>query len=74
MKSEVITLQKCQNVGCTTELGYFDIKNGKKFCRKCRSNNILRWKCRLCPNILQNSDCRETRKYCDNCKGMPNAI
>lgn len=63
----------CASLGCINRLGYFDIKNGRRFCRKCRQvHNVLRWKCRGCPNILNSSQCRETRKFCDSCKGMKN--
>jgi hypothetical protein len=61
----------CENIGCTSRLGYFDIKNGSRFCRKCRvSNNVLVWKCKGCDNRLYSSQSRETRKFCDDCKGL----
>lgn len=59
----------CENLGCTEKLGHFDIKKGRRFCRKCRSfQNDLRWRCKSCPNILNISECRETRKYCNTCQ------
>lgn len=65
--------QLCENIGCPNELGYFDIKNGRRFCRKCRVfHKVLRWKCKGCDAILYGSECRETRKLCNNCKGIQN--
>lgn len=59
----------CKSIGCLETLGYFDIKNKRRFCRKCRSTNpILRWKCQSCTTILSTPQCRETRLYCDNCQ------
>lgn len=62
---------KCESIGCSEPLGYFDIKNNSRFCRKCRINYyVLRWKCKGCEGVLNSSECRETRKYCNKCKGM----
>lgn len=70
MSLEVIL---CEAIGCTNSLGYFDIKNGKRFCRTCSTfYKVLRWRCKTCPNIINGSTCRETRKYCDQCKGVKN--
>lgn len=74
-----ITLQKlkptvpiCENIGCGENLGYFDIKNKHRFCRKCRINYyVVRWKCKKCPNIINSSECRETTKLCRKCRGIP---
>ena len=61
----------CEEIDCTKPLEYFDIKNGSRFCHSCRvSGKELRWKCKGCANILTTSQCRETRKFCDDCKGL----
>ena len=61
----------CLDFRCNEKLGYYDIKNGKRFCRKCRVlHNVLLWKCEGCNNLLSNSQCRETRRLCNSCQGM----
>ena len=63
---------QCEQIGCTNFLGYFDVKNNKRFCLSCRMMSHLRWKCKTngCMNILDSNTSRETRKYCDECKGI----
>lgn len=64
-------LVKCEEIDCDGYLGYFDVKNGRRFCKKCRNFlKVLRWKCKGCDTILYGSQCRETKKYCDRCKGL----
>jgi hypothetical protein len=59
----------CANIGCSTKLGFFDIKKKRRFCRKCRIiSKVLEWKCKKCDNIISNSSCRETRRLCNNCQ------
>lgn len=63
--------KKCENIDCEEILGYFDLKNGRRFCRKCRVfHKVILWKCATCPNIISSSQCRETRLLCDRCKGL----
>ena len=55
----------CEELDCTNPLGYFDIKNGRRFCRACRaSGKALQWKCKHCDYILSNNQFRETKLYC----------
>lgn len=73
--SEIQNVQvgpKCEAIGCSQPLGYFDIKNGSRFCHGCRSNaySVLRWKCKGCDAIISASRYRETKKYCDKCRGL----
>lgn len=71
IEQPVTDIPKCENLGCTEYLGYFDIKNKRRFCRKCRVDNyVLRWKCKneKCPNILNSSQFRETKYYCNFCR------
>lgn len=59
----------CENLGCVNQLGYYDIKKGTRFCKKCKStSHTLEWKCRGCNNIISNSGYRETRLYCSSCR------
>lgn len=65
-------IPKCEAIGCNENLGFFDRKNHSRFCRKCRINfYVLRWKCKnpLCEGIINSSQYRETKLYCDNCRG-----
>lgn len=72
MSDTITVIPKCEAVGCNKPLGYFDIKNRSRFCHCCRSNgyNVLRWKCKGCDTILYASQYRETKKYCDGCRGL----
>lgn len=69
--SEILLETKivCIELDCGSPLGYFDIKNKNRFCRKCTAfHRPLRWKCEGCDVILTNCTCRETRRLCDNCQ------
>ena len=75
----IITVQEkkqdltCSNIGCKTELGYYDVKKGRRFCYNCKVSGVLLWRCAnfpICTNIISGCTCRETRKFCDGCKGM----
>lgn len=72
MSDTITIIPKCENVGCNNDLGYFDRKNGSRFCRLCKSNShsVLRWKCKGCDVILYASNYRETKKYCDGCRRL----
>lgn len=72
IENQIQNMPKCEALGCNENLGYFDIKNKSRFCKKCRINYyVLRWRCKGkdCNNILCSSECRETRKYCNRCQG-----
>lgn len=61
----------CADIGCTNELGYFDKKNGGRFCLRCKiTGNELRWKCATCDNIISSLKFRVTKKRCNECAGL----
>lgn len=61
----------CADIGCTNELGYFDKKNGGRFCRRCKiTGKELRWKCASCDSIISSLKFRVTKKRCDICSGL----
>jgi len=70
----------CQSVDCHKSLTSFEIGRQKllprswryRFCRMCRqmpdnSSKAVRWRCRLCPQIMSASDTHRGRLYCLPC-------
>ena len=70
----------CQSIDCRKPLTEYEINRQKllprsfryRFCRKCRQipdhcNSAVRWRCRLCPQIMCASDTLRGRYYCGPC-------
>ena len=70
----------CQSVDCRKPLTTYETERQKlsprsfkyRFCRKCRQipeycSNAVRWRCRLCPQIMCASDTLRGRYYCGPC-------
>ena len=70
----------CQSVDCHKPLTVYEIERQKllprsfryRFCRMCRqmpdnSSKAVRWRCRLCPQIMCASDTARGKYYCRPC-------
>ena len=70
----------CQSIDCHKPLSEYEINRQKllprssryRFCRSCRQipnycGNAVRWRCRLCPQIMSASDTHRGRLYCLPC-------
>ena len=70
----------CQSIDCHKQLTSYEIERQKilprsfryRFCRMCRqmpdnSSKAVRWRCRLCPEIMCASDTIRGRYYCPDC-------
>ena len=70
----------CQSINCHKSLTSYEIKRqetlprswGYRFCRLCRqmpdnSSKAVRWRCRLCPQIMCASDTVRGKYYCRPC-------
>ena len=70
----------CQSVDCHKPLTVYEIERQKllprsfryRFCRSCRQipeycSNAVRWRCRLCPQIMSANDTLRGRYYCVPC-------
>jgi len=70
----------CQSVNCHKSLTEYEINRQKllprtfkyRFCRKCRQipdhcNSAVRWRCRLCPQVMCASDTVRGKYYCRPC-------
>lgn len=68
-----VNLHICANIGCINALGFFDVKKGRRFCRKCKNfGKPLEWHCEGCKSTISNSSCRTTRRFCYKCRGLVN--
>ena len=70
----------CQSIDCHKSLTSYEIERQKllprswryRFCRICRqmpdnSSKAVRWRCRLCPQIMCASDTVRGKYYCRDC-------
>ena len=70
----------CQSIDCHKALTPYEIKRQEimprawkyRFCRTCRqmpdnSCKAVRWRCRLCPEILCAADTTRGKYYCPDC-------
>ena len=70
----------CQSIDCHKPLTSYEIKRQEllprtfkyRFCRMCRqmsdnSSKAVRWRCRLCPQIMCASDTVRGKYYCVPC-------
>ena len=70
----------CQSIDCHKHLTTYEIERQKilprsskyRFCRMCRqmpdnSSKAVRWRCRLCPQIMCASDTVRGKYYCLRC-------
>jgi hypothetical protein len=80
MKGNLMIENICQSIDCHKPLTSYEIeKQGLlprsfryRFCRICRqmpdnSSKAVRWRCRLCPQIMCASDTLRGRYYCVEC-------
>lgn len=80
MKGEKIIENICQSLDCSKHLTQYELDRQRtmpralkyRFCRSCRqypsnSKRAVRWRCRLCPEVLCDSNTERGKYYCSRC-------
>ena len=80
VSDKVMVDNVCQSIDCHKPLSHYELDRQKtlprswkyRFCRICRqmpdnSSKAVRWRCRLCPQIMCSSNTLRGRYYCGPC-------